>query len=170
MVNLPALFLILKSVEIIVRARFSCSVASLISQIEALLNCTVGSRQQHIDIFYPPLTHISFSFSCPLSCCVSPIVLSAFRGPRPGFPAGPGTFWCLGATAWDSGPEGTTGDMWSRSTAPRLPFRVVIPGDSDLLLSQLHDQHHPQLCTGRVLLKSWMAAYVMLPCLIIGAS
>lgn len=112
---------------------------------------------------HPHLFHSSSALS-PLvpppqpHALYSPIVLSAFRGPGPGFPAGPGTFWCIGATSWDPGPQGTAGVLWSHSNSSRLPVHGVLPRHSDLLLSQLHDQHHPQLCAGRVLLNSWTDA------------
>lgn len=118
---------------------------------------------------YHSLTHLCwivlllpFLLSHSLSLwTIFPIVLSAFRGPGPGFPTGPGTFWCLGLTSWDPGSEGTAGGIRSHSTSSRLAVHGVISRHSDLLLSKLHDQHHSQLCTGRVLLNYWMAVYLI---------
>lgn len=92
-------------------------------------------------------------------CTFLPSVLSAFRGPRPGYPTGPGAFWCIGAASWNSGSEGKTGDSWSHSTPTRFRIDGVVPRHPYLILSQLHDQHHSQLCAGRLDLVSWFTVY-----------
>lgn len=101
----------------------------------------------------PPLLFLSL-------CTFLPSVLSAVRGARPGHPTGPGAFWRVGAETWNSGSKGTTGDSWSNRTPTRLPVHGVIPRHPDLILSQLHDQHHPQLSSGRLdLWVGWSSGY-----------
>lgn len=73
-------------------------------------------------------------------------VLSAVRGEGARDPSGCGEIWRPGSETRDWGPEGEA-RWWS--WVSRLLFHGLVPWYAGLLLSQLHDQHHPQLRTGK---------------------